>query len=292
MSARAVWTGSVTFGLVHFDAKLYKAADDRGSETAMNELHLKCSQQMNRHTFCPQCNVNVPASDIVKGVPVGGGKFVVLTKEELDTIKPESSDNILLDAFVPASEIDPLYIENSYYLTADGAASQIGYATLVAAMAADKLAGQGRLTIYGAERTVTLRPFGTTLVVQLMRTATQVRATDQLPGYIAPKVVVIAPEMKAMMLQLMGVYAGHFDASDYEDEYVKDFKALVASKVAGTATVAKAAKPVTPKTDLMAALKASLSASKVTKAKTPKTVAPLGPKSTKGKSTKKELATV
>jgi DNA end-binding protein Ku len=283
----------LSVGAVFLPVKLYKACDDNDKETAKNEIHDACKGPVSRKSWCYKCDLEVAAVNVLKGVPDGNGGHIILTKEELDSISPESSKNILIDAFVPLKDIDPLYVETSYYIAPDGAAVGAGYAAMVWGLMSEKKAAQGRLTIYNREHTVTIRAVGTTLVCQLMRTATQVRDAAELPGYIAPNAMPIAPEMKKLFVQVMNIYPGNFDATDYEDEYVNEFKALVESKRAGTLTVAAKGKKVALKaTDLMAALKASLDTKQVSAKKVDTKAVAKGPVNTKGKATKSKATKV
>src|SRR5437868_14884044 len=102
MSAKAIWKGMLSVGpLVSIPIRAYKATDDASDDIKMNELHATCKQPATRKNFCAKCNVDVPYSDIVKGVPQGDGTWVVLGKEDLARIRPESSDVLAAEPFVP-----------------------------------------------------------------------------------------------------------------------------------------------------------------------------------------------
>ena len=263
MSVRSIWTGTLSFGLVSFGVKAYKATDEPSAETGMRQLHNACSHPINQKTVCFHCDpagANVPYSDIVKGVEQGAN-FVILSKEELDSIKPESSESIAVEGFIPVNSIDPLYVANSYFLAAEKG-QQEAFVLMHAAMVEQGKAAQARMTIYGREHIVTVRPMGSGLVLQLMRSKNEVRGMENLPTYIAPGAVSVKPEMLALANQVIGSMTADVpDYTEYEDAYVADFKALVASKASGEALPVKPAKAAAPKADLMAALKASLAAS-------------------------------
>lgn len=266
MSAHAIWTGRLSVGLVTVGVKAYKSCDEPDAETSLRQLHNACSTPINQKRHCEKCNVEIPYADIVKGYENPDGSFVVLTADELKAIKAPSTDTIAVTEFVPVADIDPIYVSATYYLTPDKGQTN-GYATLAAAMTKKRVAAQGRLSIYGREHNVTVRPFGAGLVLQLMRTVTEIRDARELPNAIAPGAVTVDPAQVKLAEQLLDMYAGKFDATDYEDEYLKAFKALVDAKKQGAVPfVAPAAKvaPATP--DLMSALKASLDAASRTKA--------------------------
>jgi DNA end-binding protein Ku len=112
MSVRSIWTGTLSFGLVSFGVKAHKATDE--AKTGMHQFH-SCGHPINQKNVCVKCNTDVAYSDIVKGVTVNGAT-VLLTKDELDAIKPETADSIAVEGFVPLDSIDPLYVDASYFL--------------------------------------------------------------------------------------------------------------------------------------------------------------------------------
>jgi DNA end-binding protein Ku len=282
MAARSVWTGTLSFGLVSFGVKAYKATDEPNAETSLRQLHRSCNHPINQVTRCLHCNTDVPYSDIAKGFENPDKTFTVLSKDELDSIKPATADVIAIETFVPADSIDPLYIDASYFLAPEKGQAE-AYALIHAAMVEKGKVAQSRLTIYGREHIVILRPLGSGFVLQLMRSKNEVRDMSVLPTYVAPGAVVLNPAMLALAGQVVDTYTGTFDVTEYEDAYVKDFKSLVASKQSGTPLAPKTAAPVAPKTDLMAALKASLSANAAKSTKTPVVKATVAPKAKKAK---------
>ncbi len=268
MAARSVWTGTLSLGIVNVGVKMYKATDEPNSETGLRQLHATCNHPINEKKFCFHCNADVAATDLAKGFPNADGTFTVLTKEDIDSIKPDTADVIAVETFVDADRIDPLYIDKSYFLAPDKG-QQEAYVLLHAAMVEKHKVAQSRLSIYGREHIVIIRPLGAGFVLQLMRSKNEVRALDALPTYVAPGAVAVNPAMLVIANQLVDSYSGDFDVTEYEDGYVKDFKALIASKQTGTVLASKTAAPVAPKTDLMSALKASLNASAAKAVKTP-----------------------
>jgi DNA end-binding protein Ku len=258
MSARAIWKGSLSFGLVTVPVKAYKATDDPSSETGLRMLHATCNTPINQVTRCTKCNVDVPYSDIIKGFAQDDGTFVVLSKEELDSIKPESSDVIRIESFVKVTDIDSLYVRDTYYLSPDSGASE-SYALLRAACDSEGLAGQGQWSVYGREHNVIVRACNGGLAVQMMRTVNEVRPMDVLPGYQAANALTLNPAMFKLAKQLITANVQAFDHTDYEDGYVTEFKALVTAKISGVPQPGKpVAKATVPAGDLMAALTASL----------------------------------
>ena len=286
MSAHAIWTGALSFGLVTIPCKAYKATDEPNAETSLNELH-NCGNgkyaPANRKQHCLACAKDILASDIVKGIKQADGSYVIISKDELATIKPSSSDTIVVESYVKINTIDSLYVRDTWYLTASTGAAKEAYATMAAAMLAEGTAAQGRWTVYGRSHNVIIRPFGSVFAIQQMRSVNEVREAEELPGFQAAKSITINPASLKMARMMVTNSLAEFDATEYEDEYVADFKALVAAKVSGKVIAgAPAAKVVMPTADLMAALTASLAGVKTVVKKTAKPSVGSGPKSSKG----------
>jgi DNA end-binding protein Ku len=280
MSVRSIWSGTLSFGLVSFGVRAYKATDEATAETSMHQYHGACSHIVNQKLFCSHCNTDVAYSNIVKGVEVGD-KIVTLTKDELDAIKPDTAESITVEGFIPADSIDPLYVDASYFLAPENRQAE-AFVLMHAAMVEQKKAAQARITIYGRERIVTIRTAGSGLVLQLMRSKNEVRDMSEIPTYVAPGAVTVKPEMLALANQVIGSMTVTVpDYTEYEDGYAADWKALVASKVNGTALPVKATKTVAPAGDLMSALKASLAKTPVKATKKVKAVVAKAPKVTK-----------
>jgi DNA end-binding protein Ku len=281
-----VWKGTLTVGVVSLPMKMFKAQDAMEAKT--NDVHgdSACYGRVGRQSFCYGCNKAVSPDEVVRGVRKADGTYLVIQEAELDAIKPVTSRNIAIDAFVPLSSIDPIYIDSSYYLEADG--NPDGYAHFHHVLKTDKLAMQGRFTIYGRERTVTIRALGNGLVLDRMLSEVEIRSQEELPGYIAPGAVTLNPEMVNIARQLAAMYQGTFDPTEYEDEYQKNFTALVASKLNGTAApVATVSTPTAPTANLMDALKASLKGAPVVAKKTKAAAKPVVVKEAKPKKGKK-----
>jgi DNA end-binding protein Ku len=259
MAAKAIWKGSLSFGLVTFPISVYKATDDPDSGTAMKELHGVCKHPAGRKHHCEFCKIDILASDIVKGVPLDKDTFVVITPEELDTIRPETSAILHVDSFAPAADVDPIYIRSTHFMTADGKVGYEPYALLAAALIEQSQVAQGRWTIYGREQNVIVRPLNGGLVIHMIRTVTEVRSMDALPNYQAPGAVPLNPAALKMLSQFMGSMTAEFDATEYEDTFAADFKTLVAKKIAGETIASAPGVPAPlPANDLMTMLKASL----------------------------------
>ncbi len=285
MSARSIWKGSLSVSLLNIPVKLYKATDDKGKATSCRTLHTTCNHPINEKTICAHCNVDVPATDTVKGFPNADGTFTVLTTDDINGIKSPTSDALLVESFVPLADVsDPIWVEQTYFLSPDGKAATKAFATIRQGMIDTDRGAQALITLQGREQSVVVVPTEQGLSVRVMRSKALVRDASELPAAFDPKTVVDAAE-RALAIQVINTNTAPFDPTDYEDGYVTAFKAMVESKRTGVPVTSAAVQAIqTAGVDLMAALKASLSATKaVSNRKAVATVA-------KGKSSKKAKA--
>jgi DNA end-binding protein Ku len=110
----ASWKGSLSFGLVEFNIELYSAVASHS--LGFNLLHAKCHTPIANKRICPKCNIEVAWSDLVKGLKLEDGSYFIITKENLEKLKPEKTDSIRIIEFVSSTAIDPIYLDQHYYV--------------------------------------------------------------------------------------------------------------------------------------------------------------------------------
>jgi len=248
-------------GLITLPVKL--SAGARAQSVSFNKLHKTCGSPTKQNggtpgsMFCPTCNDYVPGDDIAKGYMVAKGSYVTLTDEEIEAHKPDTDKLVVIDHFVDAHEIDPIYFESSHYLSPGEGAAR-AYVLVREMLRKTNKVAIGKATMYGHEHTIILRPFRDGLAVHQMFHNTELGIIDWGVNGVEVK-----DEELALAGQLIDAMSGEFDASQYHDRYLANIKALVASKQAGTAPVlpAKTAAPAAGM-DLMAALSMSVKAAK------------------------------
>src|SRR5579884_1422936 len=141
-SPHKVWTGTLSFGLVSMPVALFTAAT---SETiSFNQLHPACNGRIKQQLYCPGCDCVAEKASLLKGYEIEKGRFVALTKEELEKAEPESARVLDLREFVPAEQIDPLFFESSYYLGPQEGGRQ-AYALVRDAMRSQNVVGIARI---------------------------------------------------------------------------------------------------------------------------------------------------
>src|SRR5215468_45421 len=191
--------------------------------------------------------------EVVRGYEYSRGQFVTFTPEELKALDVESSKVIDLEKFVSWGDLDPIYLDSSYYLYADGPIAVETLRVIGAAMAEAGVVGLGRLTLSRRERVVMVEPRGTGMGLFTLRAADEVRAAQFLSaeGEVDTEMVAIA---KAILAQRTGT----FDPSTYRDRYQEALQELIEAKITGLTVKPKEIAAPPPVIDLMAALKRSL----------------------------------
>ena len=251
---RAIWSGSISFGLVNIPVKLYSAVRDR--EVHFHMLHQEDGQRIKQQLVCPAEDRVVSRSDVVKGYEVSADQYVVVTDDELEALEPKATRMIEMLDFVKISEIDPVFFQHPYYLVPDEQSGK-AYGLLLTAMRDSERIGVGKLVMRGKEYLVAIRPYDTMIVLETMHFAEEVVSASDIEEM--PE----QPEATERELKLAGqiidALADSFDPARYHDDYRDAVRALIDSKVEGREYVMPPPVEEEGKViDLMAALEKSL----------------------------------
>ncbi len=256
---RAIWSGSVSFGLVNVPVKLVTATSSK--DVRFHQLHAADGARINQRRVCSADGEEVDYADIVKGYDLGGGRYVIVEPEELAAVDPAASRAIDIEEFVDLGEIDPLYFEHSYYLVPDERAAK-PYALLVEAMTRTNKVALGRFVLRTKQYWATLRAHDGVLVLATMLYEDEVIAPADLE---VPTMDAVAPSDKelSMATALVESLSSAFDPGRYRDDHRDKVLALIEAKADGeVVTQPEEAETTAPVVDLMAALEASLAAAK------------------------------
>jgi DNA end-binding protein Ku len=256
---RAIWSGSVSFGLVNVPVKLMTATSPK--DVRFHQLHDADNGRINQKRVCSVDGEEVEYQHIVKGYDLGGGRYVVVEPEDLESIDIEASRTIDIEEFVDLADIDPVYFEKSYYLVPDGRAEK-PYALLVETMTRTGKVAVGRFVLRTKQYLATLRVRDGVLVLATMLYADEVIDPEALE---VPTVSDTAPSEREldMAAQLVESLSAPFEADKYHDDYREKVLALIEAKADGEIITAPEAPETTaPVVDLMAALEASLARAK------------------------------
>jgi DNA end-binding protein Ku len=262
---RISWNGSLNFGLVSIPVGVAPATKPaaRQSDVSFRLLHRECLTPIRQKRWCPTHDREVAGDELVKGWEVSKGQFVIVEEAELEAIeRHDDSRSIDISSFVPLDEVDPVWLDRTYFLVPGQAAAQRRpYRLLLQAMGESSMGAVGRFVRAGRESLCLVRPRGEALVLETLFLAEDVYSQAEIEEAVG------ATEVKEAELglarQLIDGLAGSFDPATLTSAYRRDLRELLEAKLRGEEIVAPepAAEPA-PVVDLMEALKASVAAAK------------------------------
>jgi DNA end-binding protein Ku len=259
--ARAIWSGTISFGLLNVPVRLYSAVARRN--IALREIRDSDSARIKHRRVAEGTDEEVPYENIVKAYELAPGQYVPLSKDEMAALAPEKTRAIDVLDFVDIEEIDPMYFDSPYYLgPAEGA--EKAYSLLAAAMESSGKAAIARFVFRNKEHLAAIRPADGVLTLTTMRFADEVVAPSELDDVFPEKQPKVAKREREMAEQLIDSLSTKFKPGHYRDEYREQLLALIERKAEGKEIVApKAEAPKATKApDLMAALEESIAAVK------------------------------
>jgi len=212
MAARAIWKGKLKLGTTSLPVDLYSAVSDK--TVRFHILEERAKARVKQHMVNPETNEEVPSDEIQKGYQAEPGLFVILTKEELEKIKPKPSRDIEITRFVPPSQITSQWYDRPYYLGPDG--DMNAYFALVDALANKEREGIARWVMRGKEYVGALRSQDDYLMLVTLRHAEEVVLAEDLP---APGGRALDKKEINMAKQLVELLEGKFEPTEFKDEY-------------------------------------------------------------------------
>lgn len=255
---RAIWSGSISFGLVNVPVKMTTAVSEKN--VRFHQLHASDNVRIQQKRFCPADGEEVAYEEIVKGYEIAPGQYVVVTPEELAALDPVATHTIDIEEFVDLDQIDPIFFDHPYYLVPDARASK-PYALLVRAMENSNKVGIARMVMRTKQYLTALRAKDGALVMATLLYGDEVLPIDELdvPGI---ETELTERELK-MAEQLIESLSEKFDPDKFRDTYREKVIELIEKKAEGQEIAVQAvSESPTPVVDLMAALEASLAAAK------------------------------
>jgi DNA end-binding protein Ku len=254
MPARSIGTATISFGLVSIPTKLYTSNEASG-DIHFNMLHDADGARLKQQYICTKCNEIVDREHTVKGYEYAKGQYVVLTAEELKALDAVATQTIALEEFVPASAVDPLYMEKSYYLGPDKGGER-AYKLIRDAMLESGLVGIASYSARGKQYVVCVRPFQEGLILHQLRYAQEVKPWSEIP---MPDLPELKPAELGLAKQIIQQIASEtFTPEKYKDEVQERMLQLINQKVEGQEITVAPEAPAGKVIDLMEALKASL----------------------------------
>ncbi len=255
---RTIWTGSLSFGLVNVPVGVYPATKDKSIH--FNQFESGTSDRIRYRKVNERTGEEVEAASIVKGFDLGGGEYVVLTDEELESAAPEKSRNIEITDFVDLDQIDPVFYRTTYYLAPQGEGAAKAYALLRKAMRESNKVGIATWVHRNKEYLVAIRPDDEVVALETMFFADEVRsAAEEMPA-LPSGTPLTAREMDTAKL-LIDAMTTVWDPEQYHDTHRQQVEAVIDQKRQGKEIVTETPTPRSAKVvDLMEALQASVQA--------------------------------
>lgn len=283
--ARAVWSGSISFGLISLPVKAYTATSRQRIDFDL--LHDEDGGKIHYQRVCAVHDEVVDWEHIVKGYEIEPGTYVTFTKEELEELQPEATHTIDIEDFVRLEQIDPAYFDTPYYLVPN-AGAQRAYALLHAVMSDAEVVAIARVVLRTRERLVAIRPMPNgTLSMEALHYASEVRTVPKEDRDALPSKPPSKREI-SMARALVDELTVDFAPEKYRDEWHEQVLKRIEQKAAGKTieTLTVNAKPATPANDIMAALEASIAGAREKKQKRQAKTSSASKKSTPAKKAK------
>jgi DNA end-binding protein Ku len=265
MPARPIWRGHLRLALVSCPVALWNARHDRAG-IRFNLINPETGNRIRMVTQDAETGREVERRNLVKGYEFRKNQYLLVTDDDFDTVKVESSSAMTIEKFVDTDSIDPVYYDAAYFLAPDGDAGRDVYAVLRKAIAETEKTALARVVISQRERTVALRPMGDGLMAHTLYENRDLNSSSELFDGLAS--MKTDPEMVKLATQLVQRQAGKYDAADLEDHYETRLREMLDAKLKGEGIDLEAEEPETTDTnviDLMAALKKSLGQAPETK---------------------------
>jgi DNA end-binding protein Ku len=254
MAARPTWKGYLKVSLVTIPVKVFPATESAAA-LSFNQLHAECKTRIQQKRWCPHCEREVPNTELVKGYEYEKGHYVVVTEEDIEKVRVDSSKVIDLSQFTDVTDIDPIYVDKSYYLAPDGPMAAESFAVMREGMAGK--AGIGKVALYGREYLVAVRPQKKGLVMYTLHHDAEIRSIDQVEELNSVPSKVKPEEMK-LAKQVIATFDAELNLKDYQDEYKAGLRKIIDAKIAGEEVVAPEIQEPPKVVDLMEALRRSL----------------------------------
>jgi DNA end-binding protein Ku len=254
MAVRSTWKGFLRVSLVNIPVKVFPATESAGT-ISFNQLHGECQTRIQQKRWCPNCEREVPNAELVKGYEVEKGRYVIVTDEDIQKVRVESTRVINLSQFTDDTAIDPIYVDRAYYLAPDGAMAAEAFAVMREGMVGK--AGVGKVALYGREYLVAIKPQKKGLVMYTLHHDAEIRSIDEIEELNSVPTKVKPEEMK-LAKQVIATFDAELELKEYKDEYREGLRRIIDAKIAGEEVVAPEVAEPARVVDLMEALRRSL----------------------------------
>jgi DNA end-binding protein Ku len=254
---RAIWSGSLSFGLVSVPVRAYSAVHDHNVH--FHQLQKKTGARIQYEKVSAKTGKKVPSDEIERGFELGKGKYVVVDGDELDALRPKTTRTVDITDFVDLNAVDPIFYDHTYWLAPDGEAAERAYRLLVTAMEEAERVAIGTVVMRNKQYLAAIRPLDGALAMSTMRFADEVVPRKKIDGIPAARSKPAPKELK-LATQIIDSLAADWDPKRYHDTYTEELRDLIERKAKGEELVVEEPEEASSGKviDLMEALQASL----------------------------------
>jgi DNA end-binding protein Ku len=249
--ATSVWKGHLTFGLVSLPVRLFSAA--RAESVSFNLLHKSDNSRIKQVTFCQAEDKPVSRSELVKGYEYEKDHYVVIDEDDIKKVAPKTAKVMEILEFVETKDVDPVYLESSYYMAPDGGGEK-AYALLFEALKKSGYSGVAKIAMHNREHIVILRPGQRGILLHTMYFSNEIRQVDEFRTDLD----LVKEKELALANTLIEALAAKFEPEKYKDTYRDNLLSMIDNKIQGQKVVEAPEPHVAPVIDIMEALKRTL----------------------------------
>lgn len=260
MAPRSIWKGSISFGMVTIPVGLYIATEEK--VISFNQLDDK-GHKIHYKKWCQQEEREIPYEEIQKGYEISKGNYVVIEKSDLEKVKIKTTKTIDVKEFVDAKNLDPIFVEKSYYVAPDTKMLSKAYQLFSTILQNTHRIAIGKVVLKDKERLIALRPYQRGLVMHLLHYLEEIRPIDEITAFEnVAKGKLDEQEISLGKTLVENLTSKEFDPSKYSDAYTTKLKEIIVAKSQGKNIVVNEHTESENGMDLLEALKASVSKSK------------------------------
>jgi DNA end-binding protein Ku len=249
--AASVWKGHLTFGMVSFPVRLFSAA--RSETVSFNLLHKDDHSRIRQVTYCALEDKPIPRTETVKGYEYEKDHYVVIDDEDIKKVAPKTAKVMEILEFVQASQVDPIYLESSYYVAPDEGGEK-AYALLFQALRESSFYALAKVAMHNREHIIILRPGAKGILSHTMYYQDEIRQVEEFRTDTS----LVKEKELAMAKMLISSLEADFEPQKYHDTYRDNLTKMIEDKIEGRKVVETPSEHVAPVIDIMEALKKSL----------------------------------
>ena len=249
--AASVWRGHLTFGLVSFPIRLFSAA--RSETISFNLLHKDDHSRIRQVTYCQAEDKPIARNETVKGYEYEKDRYVVIDEEDIKKVAPKTAKVMEILEFVQAEQVDPIYLESSYYVAPDEGGER-PYALLFEALRQSKYCALAKVAMHNREHIIILRPGAKGILSHTMYYQDEIRQVEEFRTDTS----LVKEKELDMAKMLISSLEADFEPAKYHDTYRDNLQKMIEAKIEGKKVVETPEAKVAPVIDIMEALKRSL----------------------------------